>query len=518
MIPMRSWVLSSAAACLLMAPAASNAEDGKPQSNSQFFLAQAEIEPPVLIEPQAVLPPELEPELELDPVAAAKKAVEDARAALRHERATGGDIRGARRNLKAVVEILKNVKEDAKNKSEETEAAEAAPTETPQAELPSPALPEVSSPQLPELATPKTPTIELVEPTAPKVPEVELPVLAQPEEPAEPEEAKRPKRAAKGKKRTLPIFEELPPVAGPEVLTAETEADEAVVLEKKDKKRVIVRKDGQTIIKHDDNDRFRRKGENIKVENGKNGRTITTVTRRNGTEIVTVRDASGDILQRYRKKRNGKVEILIGDRERDGRPRRARGGASPKPNKRLDFAKSLPRLVVRIPQRDYIVGSRGASRSQLERALIAPPVEAIERPYSLVEIRRSERLRAKLRRIDVDTVTFEFGAATIAEDQIANLQAIGNALASIVASNPNEVFLIEGHTDAVGSNLSNLKLSDQRAESIAGILTFYFDIPPENLITQGYGEQYLKVLTAGPERANRRAGVRRITPLLVGGL
>ena len=42
--------------------------------------------------------------------------------------------------------------------------------------------------------------------------------------------------------------------------------------------------------------------------------------------------------------------------------------------------------------------------------------------------------------------------------------------------------------------------------------------PPENLITQGYGEQYLKVLTAGPERANRRASVRRITPLLVGQL
>jgi len=93
---------------------------------------------------------------------------------------------------------------------------------------------------------------------------------------------------------------------------------------------------------------------------------------------------------------------------------------------------------------------------------------------------------------------------------------IGNALADIIADDPNEVFYIEGHTDAVGSNLSNLALSDKRAESIAEILTFYFNIPPENLVTQGYGEQYLKVLTAGPERQNRRASVRRITPLLVG--
>jgi OmpA-OmpF porin, OOP family len=38
----------------------------------------------------------------------------------------------------------------------------------------------------------------------------------------------------------------------------------------------------------------------------------------------------------------------------------------------------------------------------------------------------------------------------------------------------------------------------------------------ENLTTQGYGEQYLKVPTQGPERTNRRVTVRRITPLLTG--
>jgi outer membrane protein OmpA-like peptidoglycan-associated protein len=41
-----------------------------------------------------------------------------------------------------------------------------------------------------------------------------------------------------------------------------------------------------------------------------------------------------------------------------------------------------------------------------------------------------------------------------------------------------------------------------------------FDIPPENLVTEGYGEQYLKVETEEPERANRRVTVRRLTPLL----
>jgi outer membrane protein OmpA-like peptidoglycan-associated protein len=76
------------------------------------------------------------------------------------------------------------------------------------------------------------------------------------------------------------------------------------------------------------------------------------------------------------------------------------------------------------------------------------------------------------------------------------------------------LFLIEGHTDAVGSDDDNLSLSDRRAETVAIILTEEFGVPPENLSTQGYGEQYLKINTQQAERENRRVAVRRITPLM----
>lgn len=66
----------------------------------------------------------------------------------------------------------------------------------------------------------------------------------------------------------------------------------------------------------------------------------------------------------------------------------------------------------------------------------------------------------------------------------------------------------------VGSDESNLELSDRRAETVAKLLTDLYDVPPENLATQGYGERYLKVETESEERANRRATVRRITPLV----
>jgi outer membrane protein OmpA-like peptidoglycan-associated protein len=96
------------------------------------------------------------------------------------------------------------------------------------------------------------------------------------------------------------------------------------------------------------------------------------------------------------------------------------------------------------------------------------------------------------------------------------LAVVADGISRAIAANPSEVFLVEGHTDAVGSDVDNLSLSDRRAESVALVLSQQFGVPAENLTTQGYGEQYLKVPTQGPEQANRRVTVRRITPLLTG--
>jgi outer membrane protein OmpA-like peptidoglycan-associated protein len=84
----------------------------------------------------------------------------------------------------------------------------------------------------------------------------------------------------------------------------------------------------------------------------------------------------------------------------------------------------------------------------------------------------------------------------------------------MVAARPGELFLVEGHTDAVGSAASNLSLSDRRAESVALALTEYFGVPPENLVVQGYGESDLLVPTTANEPRNRRVALRLITPLL----
>ena len=143
------------------------------------------------------------------------------------------------------------------------------------------------------------------------------------------------------------------------------------------------------------------------------------------------------------------------------------------------------------------------------RSVQAPP-----RAYTLDEVLHNQQVRAYSPRIDLDTITFDFGSATISDSQMGSLYELGQAMEQVIAENPDEVYLIEGHTDAVGSDYDNLILSDQRAEAVATALSQNFDIPPENLVTEGYGEQYLKIDTEGPERRNRRATVRRLTDLL----
>jgi outer membrane protein OmpA-like peptidoglycan-associated protein len=268
--------------------------------------------------------------------------------------------------------------------------------------------------------------------------------------------------------------------------------------------RVIVRDPGgQSFIRHNEVDRFRYGARDIRTQQvGDESRTI--VVRPDGSEIITVVGRDGQLLRRVRRDREGREIIIIDNSYRDPR---AMGG----------FYVDLPPPVIRIPQNRYIVDYEDAPPELIYDTLEAPPVERIERRYSLDEIRYSPAVRQRMPSIDLDTINFETGSWEIPPDQTSKLQVIADGLNKAISRNPREVFLIEGHTDAVGSDVDNLSLSDRRAESAAQLLTQQFQVPAENLTSQGYGEQYLKVPTPGPERRNRRVTIRRITPLLNGG-
>jgi outer membrane protein OmpA-like peptidoglycan-associated protein len=267
--------------------------------------------------------------------------------------------------------------------------------------------------------------------------------------------------------------------------------------------RVIIQQGGQTIIRHNEADRFRWQAQDVHIER-RGTDTVTVFDRPDGSRIYTVNDEYGRLLHRYRRMPDGR-EIIIIDNRYSGPP-------DP-----FGYFVDLPPPVIRIPRERYIVQDEYARADDIYYALWAGPVDYIDRPYTLDEIRYSLPLRERMPRVDLDTVTFDTGSWEIAPDQVERLAVIADGINRAIAANPSEVFLIEGHTDAVGSDIDNLSLSDRRAESVALVLSQQFGVPPENLTTQGYGAHYLKIPNPGPERANRRVTVRRITPLLTRG-
>jgi outer membrane protein OmpA-like peptidoglycan-associated protein len=258
--------------------------------------------------------------------------------------------------------------------------------------------------------------------------------------------------------------------------------------------RVVVRDpQGNYSVYKDDDTLLRRPGSTVRTETFSDGSTRSIVEREDGTQVVTIRDASGRVLRRATYDARGNEVVLINDLVRE---------------ERIDVS-TLPR-----PRPDRVTISTNDGDAALKAALAAEEARAIGRSFSLRQIREIPQVRALAATIDVDNVTFDSGSAVIRPSEARKLASLGRIITDILADNPNEVFLIEGHTDAVGSASYNLTLSDRRAESVALALTEYYGVPPENMVVQGYGESELRVETQADERRNRRAVLRVITPLL----
>lgn len=256
--------------------------------------------------------------------------------------------------------------------------------------------------------------------------------------------------------------------------------------------RVVVERDGDLVVLKDDDVLLRQPGTRVQTQTFDDGSTRTVVLRDDGTQIVTIRASDGRVLRRARVLEDG-TQVLLFD----------------------DTMASQAVTVTELPRQTTAPTQVSqADMAALRQALMAERDADFGRSFSLRQIRTISAVRMLAPEVELDTVTFASGSAAIDPSQAEELTNLGLAISSIVAEDPSQVFLIEGHTDAVGDAAYNLALSDRRAETVALAMTEYFGVPPENLITQGYGESFLKVQTQTDERANRRASVRNITPLL----
>jgi len=277
-----------------------------------------------------------------------------------------------------------------------------------------------------------------------------------------------------------------------------------IIIEEPDRRRIIT-EDGRTFIRHDESDRFQRQWRDTRYER-RGGLDLSVTLLPGGFYLYTEFDSDRRPLRRYRRGPDGRDIILFDNR---AFYRRHRG-----PDWYRYTYVELPPPVIRIPRREYIVEYEDASPDFIYDTLYAPPIEDVDRRYSLEEIRYSPSLRDRMRRVDLSSINFEFGSWEIDPSQYRKLERVADAMNRIIQQDSSEMFMVEGYTDAVGEAEDNLTLSDRRAESVAIILTQEFGVPSENMTTQGYGEQHLKIATDGEEPRNRYVAVRRVTPIL----
>ncbi|MEM1081964.1 MAG: OmpA family protein [Pseudomonadota bacterium] len=82
-------------------------------------------------------------------------------------------------------------------------------------------------------------------------------------------------------------------------------------------------------------------------------------------------------------------------------------------------------------------------------------------------------------------ITFDFGSSALRSD----FYSVLNSVALVVNEFEHTVLVIDGHTDAVGSDAFNLELSIERAERVGQYLIAQ-QVAAMRMATYGYGERY----------------------------
>ena len=116
--------------------------------------------------------------------------------------------------------------------------------------------------------------------------------------------------------------------------------------------------------------------------------------------------------------------------------------------------------------------------------------------------------KAKLPKLDFE-IYFEYDSDRILPESLPVLDKLGNALHNPALASSK--YLVNGHTDAKGSDGYNQELSERRAAAVVAYLAQYHGIDAGYLQPLGYGESRLKDPAYPDDAANRRVEIVNLT-------
>jgi outer membrane protein OmpA-like peptidoglycan-associated protein len=107
--------------------------------------------------------------------------------------------------------------------------------------------------------------------------------------------------------------------------------------------------------------------------------------------------------------------------------------------------------------------------------------------------------------VNLPDVLFEFGKADLTSDARMKVRDIAEVLTTTA---PGRRVAIEGHTDAIGSEAYNQRLSERRAERVAGALEAA-GVSGQRIVAKGFGERYPVAPNINPDGTDNPAGRAR---------
>jgi outer membrane protein OmpA-like peptidoglycan-associated protein len=148
----------------------------------------------------------------------------------------------------------------------------------------------------------------------------------------------------------------------------------------------------------------------------------------------------------------------------------------------------LKKYGVEVHAKDYMLF--------LDVVNIPPKIQGREvtRNFALAKVEVGTKIVLK-------NIYFETGKAVLTKESNTELDKV----VSFMKDNPDIKVEISGHTDNVGTQLSNQKLSEARAKSVVTYLVAH-GIPQEKLVYKGYGfaQPIAPNTTAAGKKLNRR--------------
>jgi outer membrane protein OmpA-like peptidoglycan-associated protein len=117
-----------------------------------------------------------------------------------------------------------------------------------------------------------------------------------------------------------------------------------------------------------------------------------------------------------------------------------------------------------------------------------------------------EKHLAVEKRVDVYGIYFDFASDRLRPESAPVL----NEIAGVLANNADWKLTINGHTDNIGGDASNMDLSRRRSESVRRALVEQHHIAPERLVTAGFGASQPKESNATVEGRGKNRRVELV--------